>query len=204
MSGIVPLRRSAIRRPLPSTGSQRVGSPASSVLVGRSDFLPPIPPHFVAFAWQYRFSRLCFAPVGGQALPPQARGFGSPGCPSGRLPRGDGRISQVPGEPPLCSCPALRPRWDLGVRPFFRRFGSAFRQLLRRRLPRDHFRGSITQPVHSLSSLGHRSYLQPPKTRFRLLAKLCRAGLLTRWGSFARFLSLLHLILPAQACPGAQ
>ena len=32
MPGIVPLRRSAIQRPLPSTGSLRVGSPASPVL----------------------------------------------------------------------------------------------------------------------------------------------------------------------------
>src|SRR6266699_622108 len=31
---IVPLRRSAIRRPLPSTGSRRVGSPASVVVRG--------------------------------------------------------------------------------------------------------------------------------------------------------------------------
>ena len=62
----------------------------------------PIPPHFVAFAWRYRSSRSCFAPVGGRAPPPQARGFGSPGCPSCRLPRGDDRLSQVPGEP-LCA-----------------------------------------------------------------------------------------------------
>src|SRR5207253_7363402 len=35
----------------------------------------------------------------GRAQPPQARGFGSTGCPSCRSPRGDGRPSQVPGEP---------------------------------------------------------------------------------------------------------
>src|SRR6266516_3568762 len=34
MSAIVPLRRSAIWRPLPSTGSRRVGSPASTVVRG--------------------------------------------------------------------------------------------------------------------------------------------------------------------------
>ena len=33
--------------PLPSTGSFRASSPASAVLSGRYDFLPPVPPHFV-------------------------------------------------------------------------------------------------------------------------------------------------------------
>ena len=36
--------------PLAPAGAR---SPASSVLSRRYDFLPPIPPHFVAFAWRY-------------------------------------------------------------------------------------------------------------------------------------------------------
>jgi hypothetical protein len=38
---------------LPSTGSSEANSPASAVLSKRYDFLPPVPPHFVAFAWRY-------------------------------------------------------------------------------------------------------------------------------------------------------
>src|SRR5262249_53833707 len=38
---------------LPFTGSSGASSPASSVLSKRYDFLPPIPPHLVAFAWRY-------------------------------------------------------------------------------------------------------------------------------------------------------
>ena len=38
---------------LPSTGSSRASSPASTVLSKRCDFLLPISPHFVSFAWRY-------------------------------------------------------------------------------------------------------------------------------------------------------
>jgi hypothetical protein len=38
---------------LPSTGSSGASSPASTVLSERYDFLPPVPPRFVAFAWRY-------------------------------------------------------------------------------------------------------------------------------------------------------
>ena len=38
---------------LSSTGSSEASSPASTVLSRHYDFLPPIPPRFVAFAWQY-------------------------------------------------------------------------------------------------------------------------------------------------------
>ena len=38
---------------LPSTGSSGASSPASAVLSRRYDLLPPVPPHFVSFAWRY-------------------------------------------------------------------------------------------------------------------------------------------------------
>jgi len=98
MPGIVPLRRSAIRRPLPSTGSLRVGSPASPVLRDA-----PIP---------CRPSRRTSLPsLGGTELRSLVRsrrrpnataagqGFGWPGDPSFRVSCGGGRASQVPGEP---------------------------------------------------------------------------------------------------------
>jgi len=43
------------------------------------------------------------------------------------------------------------------------------------------FRGSITQPGHSLSTLHHSSYPLQRKTRFRLVANLYRAGSTARW-----------------------
>jgi hypothetical protein len=38
---------------LPSPGFSGVSSPDSTVLSKRYDFLPPVPPHFVAFVWRY-------------------------------------------------------------------------------------------------------------------------------------------------------
>jgi hypothetical protein len=55
------------------------------------------------------------------------------------------------------------------------------------------FRGSIARPGHSLSTLRSESHLSPRKTRFRLLAKLCRAGFVNPQGSDARFLSFESL-----------
>jgi len=55
-------------------------------------------------------------------------------------------------------------------------------QFSRRRLPRQVFlRGSITRPIRSLCTLRHVRYRTPRNTRFRLLAKLCRVGLVTHW-----------------------
>jgi hypothetical protein len=45
---------------------------------------------------------------------------------------------------------------------------------------REKFRGSIAQRLISLSTLRSESRLSPRKTRFRLLARLCRTGLVTR------------------------
>ena len=41
----------------------------------------------------------------------------SPGISGRELVSGNDRISYVPGEPRLCSCPALRPRQDRRIRP---------------------------------------------------------------------------------------
>ena len=51
---------------LPSTGSSGASSPASTVLSKRYDFLPPIPPHFVAFAWRYLSVHSFFSLLGGR------------------------------------------------------------------------------------------------------------------------------------------
>jgi hypothetical protein len=80
-----------------STGSSGASSPASSVLSRRYDFLPSIPPHFVAFAWRYLRVHSFFSLLGGRVhrrgLELLAR-YLQPGT-----RRGNDRISQVPGEP---------------------------------------------------------------------------------------------------------
>jgi hypothetical protein len=45
---------------LPSPRSGWSRSRASTVLSRRYDFLPPFPPHFVAFAWRYHVGASCF------------------------------------------------------------------------------------------------------------------------------------------------
>lgn len=74
----------------------------------------------------------------------------------------------------------------------------------RRRLPRPkHFRGSITQLAHSLSTLrsqGRSLCPGPRKTRFRLAATLGRTGLITRKILTKGFCDCFPL---SQALPGA-
>lgn len=55
-------------------------------------------------------------------------------------------------------------------------------QLSRRRLPQSlSLRGSITRPVRFLCTLRTVRYRTPRNTRFRLLAGLCRVGMVTHW-----------------------
>src|SRR6516225_9498426 len=51
---------------LPSLGSGGNRSPVSSVLSRRYDFLPSVPPHFVAFAWRYLRVHSFFSLPGGR------------------------------------------------------------------------------------------------------------------------------------------
>jgi len=67
---------------LPSPGSSGASSPASTVLSRRYDFLLPVPPHFVAFAWRYLpRSLVLFAPRR-TSVPPRP-GVGNPVAPAG-------------------------------------------------------------------------------------------------------------------------
>jgi hypothetical protein len=75
-------------------------------------------------------------------------------------------------------------------------------RLTRARTPADSFRGSIARPGHSLSTLRSEGHPSPRKTRFRLLAKLCRAGFVHPQGSDERFPSFESLP-PFLSFPGA-
>ena len=70
------------------------------------------------------------------------------------------------------------------------------------RAPARNFRGSITRPWHSLSTLRGEGHPSPRKTRFRLPARLCRAGFVHPQGSIERFPSFESLP-PLLSFPGA-
>jgi hypothetical protein len=70
------------------------------------------------------------------------------------------------------------------------------------RAPARNFRGSITRPWHSLSTLRSEGHPSPRKTRFRLPARLCRAGFVHPQGSNERFPSFESLP-PLLSFPGA-
>ncbi len=61
-----------------------------------SDSLPPLPPHFVAFAWRYRSPRRSFAPSGQATRAARGPGVWSP-VPRPADASGDDKASQVPG-----------------------------------------------------------------------------------------------------------
>ena len=148
------------RHPLPSTGSSMdTECPCFVGTIRCYDFLPSVPPHFVAFAWRYHRCTLISLPAVRHATP-KAGGF----CCSRRWPPigcfgGNDRTSHVPREPPLCLCPALRPRQDreyqLGHRGIH---NTAPAQSTTRAPTINHFRGSITRPRHSLSTLRRMDY----------------------------------------------
>jgi len=137
----------------------------------------PFPLHFVAFVPRYREGAPAFAPTGGRT--PDACGPGPLGSrrPSRRSSHGDHGASQVPGRT-LARLPILLgPRGDLGARPI-----SALRCCLRCldcvRLSRAGLsrlnRSAIALAVYASQC---KVTLAPRKTRFRLVANLCRAGL---------------------------
>jgi hypothetical protein len=143
-------------------------SPPPSVLSGRCDFPPPVPPRFVSFAWRcrrrvraLRSLRLANARAGGPGL------VGVRPARAEVMIDGDGRISQVPGEPPLHLRRALRPRQDQR-RLTDRNALARPPRRERRGLLHCRFRGSIPRLRCSLSTLrpgGH-----PPRTQDSLPA----------------------------------
>jgi hypothetical protein len=164
------------RRLLPSTGSR--GSVPPLQRYYSTLRLPSTPP--AAFRCLHlAVPRLhpCFAP-GVAGCGDDGPGVGHPVPPTGTDRGGEG-ASQVPGGPPR-SCPALRPRRDR-TRQAIAAPRRGLPSLSQRRLPRfQRFRGSITRPVRSLSTL--RSPGRPGTTQDSLPAagQLCRTGLVTR------------------------
>ena len=163
---------------LPSTGSSGASSPASAVLSKRYDFLPPIPPHFVAFAWRYlSVSLVVFAPRRTSA--PPGPGVGHPVSPAGSR-RGNDRTSQVPGEPRLsvCTCSSDAGR-TARTRPVHS--AAAWPPVYeKRRLPRKVFRRSIAWLSDSLCTLRSAGYPRPTQHSLPAAGQALPDGLSTR------------------------
>ena len=153
----------------------RRGPPrAARGLSRRYDFLPPIPPRFVAFAWRYlRVHSFCSL-LGGRV---RRRGLElvtrwlQPGN-----SRGNDRISQVPGEPRLSVCTCSTPT-PAGPRTPDHYGAAAWPLVIERQgLPRRVFRRSIAWLSDSLFTLRSAGCPAPRKTRFRPLVRRYRTG----------------------------
>ena len=138
----------------------------------------PFPPRFVAFAWRYHPERLCSSlPLG----PTPAGGLGLSGlaAPRQHFRTGGHRISQVPGEPycayALFSDPGRTTASGHTTSAAWPPFVATTRAPAMR-----HFRGSIAEPRHALSTLRRLGY--PKTTQDSLLGAwpASQAGLATR------------------------
>ena len=155
-------------------------SPASSVISRRSDFPPSFPPRSLSFAGRYHGLPFVVRQRGVAVV----RLLVGTACrcldPLPSTPtRGDDGISQVPRQP-LCEHALLSdPGGPHASGPFAMH---AMLPSVRLTTSAPHsvtFRGSITRPVRSLSTLRSSDYSDrtPRKTRFPLAANLGGAGL---------------------------
>jgi hypothetical protein len=185
---------------LPSTGSSGASSPGSSVLSKRHDFLPPVPPHLVAFVWRYPCVHSFFSLPGGRV---RRRGlelvtrYFQPG-----FRRGNDRISQVPGEPQVSvrhvqSTPAGLLAPD--------RCGAAARPLVseKQRLPRKVFRRSIAWLSDSLITRRSAGYPRPTQDSLPAVGQTLLDGPVTRRIPMRGFRVLSPSHPPLPSLPGA-
>lgn len=186
--GIFPSSDSIFRRPLPSTGSHRSGSPASPVL-------PDAPT-------SNRPSRRTSSPSLGGTLPASdvsclprwsdATAAGLELVTGDPHPAfGDWRRLDLPGswETPMRTCHVLGPRWDLYARSL-RRLGAAF-QRFETVGSHDVFPVEAQWRGPSARCLRFAAGVAPGLAQDSLPAadQLCRAGLVTRWVSLKGFWS---------------
>jgi hypothetical protein len=185
---------------LPSTGSSEASSPASAVLSRRYDFLPPIPPHFVAFAWRYLARPLVIFAPRRTSAPPRPGVVDPVSRPGSR--GGDDRISQVPGDPRMSvrhvqSTPAgLRAPDHYGVAA--RPLGSQ-----KQGLPRTVFRRSIAWLSGSLSTLRGTGYPRPAQDSLPAAGQALLDGLSTRRVPLRGFRGSSTSHPPLPSLPGA-
>ena len=153
--------------------------------IRRSESPPPVPPRFVSFTRPVSRSHLGFAPmVAGCA--DHGPGVGHPVPPAGNCREGGG-ASQVPGEPQGERAPFSDPGGFACARPWRRRdaaFRFEYNVGSRESL---HFGAQWRGPFTGCLRFAARVTPAPRKTRFRLLARLCRTGVDTPQGSNEKF-----------------
>ena len=163
-----------------------MGFPRFTGTMGCSETLPSISPHFVAFAWRYHACRAVFRvrPLAAPTAPRRTNGpgvFFYAGCPIPALNVETTGLPRFLGNPsanmPCSSTPAGPAGPDQ-----FSPTDAAFRSH-KGVGSRDYkfFRGSMTRPIHSLSTLRRRDYSRTTQDSLPAVGHFCRAGLLTRW-----------------------
>ncbi len=150
VSAIFPPNVPVFRCSLPSTGSLGFWFPCFHGTIEHSDFLPPLPRCFVAFASRYRRAPWTSLPQLQDATATSQGLF--TGLPHTGSIGGDDRTSQVPGEPHyeralLCDPGGTSARGHYCASMLPSAFLTASAPAIRV------FRGSITRPTHSLSTL---------------------------------------------------
>jgi hypothetical protein len=186
------------RRPLPSAGSI-VQFPRVIGTMRRSDPLPSVSPHFVAFAWRYHGLRPSLLPATG-TRGRGLRGVGIPGPEPDRSVEAAGspRFLGNPSVPMPCSWTPVGPRtsghYDASTWPPL--VSTTKAPAMKR------FRGSITRPWDWLSTLRSGGHPTPRKTRFRLLGQAWPGGILLPAG-LLRKVSEFESHPPSPSFPGA-
>ena len=163
---------------LSSTGSSEASSPASRVLSKRYDFLPPIPPRFVSFAWRYLGVTRWFRSSADECTA-EAWSW-SPGSSRRDLAEETTGPPKVPGESRLSVCTCSNPTPAGLLAPD--QYGAAAWPLVeqQQRLPRKVFRRSIAWLSDSLSTLRSAGYPNPTQDSLPVAGQALPDGLSTR------------------------
>ncbi len=198
---MLPSKGSMIRSALPSTGSRRLGSPASPVL-----WPTPIPPHpsrrLRLPSPSGTFRRTLVRSLDRRVRSRPGPGPWSPADPCPVASEGDEEASQVPGGSDACMPCSSTPAGS--ARQAIRRAAFAFR------LNNDvgtHKVVYFGARPHGLQTrcLRFASRIAPAtrKTRFRLVASLDRAGLIT-CGIPKKVSGVFYILPPSPGFPGAK
>ena len=178
----VSLQRSVETVPYPQGPS--VKFPRLNITMERSDSLPLISPHFVSFAWRYHRSSPVRPHQLGTELWINLELVSRDSKPAVTTETsGSLRFPSDPRVPAPCSWTPVGPKYARPLRASARPplVSTTVAPASRR------FRGSIARHWDSLSTLRNGGRPPPRKTRFRLLAKLCRAGFVNPQGCNERF-----------------
>jgi hypothetical protein len=163
-----------------------MGFPCFTGTLGCSEALPPVTPHFVAFAWRYHVCDAAFRvrPVAAPAAPCHAGGGPGvchTGCPIPVLNVETTGLPRFLGNPSVDVPCSSTPTGPAGP-GLFSPTDAAFRSRKGVGSPDNRFfRGSITRPTHSLSTPRSRDYSRTTQDSLPAVGQLRRAGLITRW-----------------------